>query len=538
MQTVSYIGDGSTTEFNFNFPYYENTNIVVTKNNAPATGYQIIGTSGGADADIPYVGGKVVFEVAPTSLDNIIISRQLPLSRAIDYQPTAHIDPTTLNQDMNYMIEVLKDFLDELEIFHNQYADIADKTSTQTLLAQIATINQMVANGEIMKVDQFYSYKSNCITQIPQDIKLTLASGTLTLKSGSKIYVPNGSGTFNTVTTTSDLTMFDSSITYSGQTLICYNSNNNTLVGARFGGTNTIGSGTLAARPAASSMSFGAGLYYATDENKLYIGNKSANTWTEGASLPIAIVTVASGVGCTNIDQVFNGFGYIGAAVYVLPGVKALVPEGRNTDGTLKSTQCTVSSVKVHSFGDGSHCLMLDRNGNIVVGNNFYYDVSLSALSGSDCAYLSDKNEVWRYGSGGLYTPYAALAFTTYTSGGAVTSFKPKAIVRTIDYSDTHVIAHQAMPSNRYNDLTLGTTGATYTAPADGFYTIAKAATASGQYINMINGSNGISSGTVATGAMDCRVFMPVSRGDVVTINYTTAGTTATFRFVYANGTK
>ena len=538
MQTVSYMGDGSTTEFYFNFPYYENTNIIVTKNNAPASGYQIIGTSGGADADIPYVGGKVVFEVAPTSLDNITISRQLPLTRAIDYQPTAHIDPTTLNQDMNYMIEVLKDFLDELEIFHNQYADIADKTSTQTLLAQIATINQMVADGEIMKVDQFYSYKSNCVTEIPQDIKLELNSGTLTLKAGSKIYVPNGTGTFDIITTTADKTIFDSSVAYSSQVLVCYNSNNNALVGARFGGTNTIGSGTIASRPAASSMSFGAGLYYATDENKLYVGNKSADTWTAGGSLPLAIVSITSGVGCTSIGDVFNGFGYMGAAVFVLPGVKALVPEGRNANGTLKSTLCTVSSVKVHSFGAGAHCLMLDRNGNIVVGNNYYYDVSLSTLGGSDCAYLSDKNEVWRYGSGGLYMPHAALVFTVYTANGAVVTFEPKSIVRTIDYSDKNVIAHQSMPSNRYTDLTLGATGATYTAPADGYYTIAKAATALGQYINMINGSNGICADSVATGAMDCRVFIPVSRGDVVTINYTTAGTTGVFRFVYANGVK
>ena len=46
---------------------------------------------------------------------------------------------------------------------------------------------------------------SNCIVEIPQDIKLELSSGTLTLKSGSKVYVPNGVGVFNTVTTTADM---------------------------------------------------------------------------------------------------------------------------------------------------------------------------------------------------------------------------------------------------------------------------------------------------------------------------------------------
>ena len=33
---------------------------------------------------------------------------------------------------------------------------------------------------------------TNCITEIPQDIKLELKDGVLTLKAGSKVYVPNG----------------------------------------------------------------------------------------------------------------------------------------------------------------------------------------------------------------------------------------------------------------------------------------------------------------------------------------------------------
>ena len=145
MQKVSYMGNGETTEFTFNFPYFENSNVIVTKNNEPATGYQVIGTPGGVDADIPYTGGKVVFETAPTALDSITIARALPLERTIDYQPTAKIDPTTLNQDMNYMMEVLKDLQDELETLRTQYAEIADKDSTATLLARIAAISEDIA---------------------------------------------------------------------------------------------------------------------------------------------------------------------------------------------------------------------------------------------------------------------------------------------------------------------------------------------------------------------------------------------------------
>ncbi len=144
MQKVSYMGNGSTTEFAFNFPYFENSNIIVTKNNVTATGYTIVGTSAGADADIPYTGGKVVFDVAPTALDCISIARQLPLTRIVDYQPTVKIDPCVLNQDLNYLMEVIKDRQDELDELSTQYAEIADKESTTTLLARISAIHDEI----------------------------------------------------------------------------------------------------------------------------------------------------------------------------------------------------------------------------------------------------------------------------------------------------------------------------------------------------------------------------------------------------------
>lgn len=144
MQKVSYMGNGSTTEFFFNFPYFENSNIIVTVNNGSAPAYNVIGTPAGLDADIPYTGGKVVFETAPSSIDSITIARSLPLSRIADYQPPVQIQPTILNQDLNYMMEVLKDLQDELDVLHAQYSDITDKESTDILLAKITAISDAI----------------------------------------------------------------------------------------------------------------------------------------------------------------------------------------------------------------------------------------------------------------------------------------------------------------------------------------------------------------------------------------------------------
>ncbi len=146
MQKISYMGNGETTEFGFNFSYFENTDVVVTKNGLTASGYTIVGNSSGLDADIPYTGGTVVFETAPSAMDNITISRNLPLQRQYDYQPLVKIDPTTLNQDMNYLMETIKDLKDELDTLREQYTDIADKESTDTLLSRIDTISQQITD--------------------------------------------------------------------------------------------------------------------------------------------------------------------------------------------------------------------------------------------------------------------------------------------------------------------------------------------------------------------------------------------------------
>ena len=160
------MGNGSTTEFTFNFPYFENSDVVVTKNGAAATGYNIVGNSAGLDADIPYVGGKVVFDTAPTALDNIVIARSLPLARQYDYQPLEQINPTTLNQDMNYMMEVLKDLQDELDGLRTQYSEIADKESTTTLLARISAIHDeiVVIAAQITALGDISTLRSDVLT--------------------------------------------------------------------------------------------------------------------------------------------------------------------------------------------------------------------------------------------------------------------------------------------------------------------------------------------------------------------------------------
>ena len=410
MQKVSYTGDGSTTEFAFNFPYYEDTNIIVTKNNQTATGYSIIGTSGGLDADIPYTGGKVVFDTAPTILDTITIARYLPRTRSVDYQPLAKIDPTTLNQDMNYMMEVLKDMQDDLTTFQTQYESIVNKPETTQLLNKIDNVteemeetNQTITdfytdiqNGRLMSKDDFYSYTTNCITKIPMDIKLELSNGTITLKKGSKIYIPNGTGVFDTIDITSDKT---TTINTNGQYYIVLNPTDGYLNRGNYPAS----SGTSA--PATPNT---ADLWYDTTNN--LVKRYSSGTWSK-MSFPIAIVTVSNGA-ISSIDQVFNGFGYIGSTIFALPGVEGLIPNGRNDDGTLKNAPA--SSITVHIYTSTSAfngVIGMSASGEITCYTNLSYD--------------SDNN--YNYQSGARYGRLHA-GTAIFGSGGQITSFEPKKV--------------------------------------------------------------------------------------------------------------
>ncbi|MBR2009557.1 MAG: hypothetical protein IJ936_05475, partial [Peptococcaceae bacterium] len=98
------------------------------------------------NADVPFNGGKVVFDTPPRQMEYITIARQLPLIRIADYQPMARIEPVMLNQDLNYLMEVLKDKQDDLDTLRTQYAEIADHDSAAAILARISAIHDEIVD--------------------------------------------------------------------------------------------------------------------------------------------------------------------------------------------------------------------------------------------------------------------------------------------------------------------------------------------------------------------------------------------------------
>lgn len=140
MNKFTFIGDSKTKEFFFKFPFFTKQDIFVKINSTTTTDFKLFPTTSGMNADTPFNGGRIQFKKPPKSGDIITICRKLELNRHIDYQPTAPLNPTTLNQDMNFMLEILKDMHNELTDLSEKYSEIADTDSTKLLITKINTV--------------------------------------------------------------------------------------------------------------------------------------------------------------------------------------------------------------------------------------------------------------------------------------------------------------------------------------------------------------------------------------------------------------
>ena len=144
MNKFTFFGNGKNKDFYFTFPFFSCADIIVKINDNMATGYGVFCIPSSENFDFPFTGGRIHFANAPRATDRITIERELQLNRIIDYQPTAAINPTVLNQDMNYFFALLKDIRGNLENFKDIYAEFTDTETAQELKDHITAVNEKI----------------------------------------------------------------------------------------------------------------------------------------------------------------------------------------------------------------------------------------------------------------------------------------------------------------------------------------------------------------------------------------------------------
>lgn len=363
-----------------------------------------------------------------------------------------------------------------------------------------------------------YDNITNCITGISQDIRLELNNGVLTLKAGSKVYIPNGfeddgvTKKFDEVVIEEDK-IFSSSSTTSYESFFGWGDNKNVFW---FNGDSLIFSSSTTPSSTTDNA-----IWYDTGNN--IIKKMSNGSWIETRnSLPLGRFTRESGVP-TKINQIFNGFGYIGSTVFVLPNVKGLIPNGRNEDGSLKNIEFNVSKVLSYTYSSTS------------TFTNLTFGIRQSEVLTSYTTYKYDQINNYNTNNDGRWD---VLTYATgNVTAGIITSFTPKLSFCTVDRNDSSWLSSLGMPSNKYIDLTLGANEATYTAPANGWVALRKKATASGQYMAVgLNISNFNNSCFATASGQALSVITPVSKNAKIYVAYNLGGETLSFKFYYAEG--
>lgn len=436
--------------------------------------------------------------------DNTIDSEVASLTKTNGFTPgttnTMNIGSSSLKWKDLYVARVIASVL-------NNGADINVPTTGGTLgLNDFSNITDSAKN-----ISNWSSNVTNCVISDFQDIKLELAAdGTLTLKAGSKVYVPNGSGTFDTVTTTADVSV---TRTDSSKCMVWRYPGGNLGIFPRI----LFFSGPTA--PTAYTFMF----WYDTTENKCKHTSDGGSTWTSGDSLPLCLVST-DGTKISAIDRIFNGFGYVGRSIFSLPGARVLRPAGRNDNGTLKNNIGSINMVAVRTFDT------TDNFDKAVIG----WWGSFSRYDYNNWTYNEIENR--NYISRTIWD--SAVIGTIKLTNGVISEFNIKTPFHAVDYNDSDYIANCAMPSGKYIDLTLPANGGNVTAPADGYIMIAKATGSANEYISLSSTSNIQQNACCLIAGFNICLTIPVSKGDIVTIGYSASGTTQYFRFIYANGAK
>lgn len=378
-------------------------------------------------------------------------------------------------------------------VIYNAETEISE-SQTSEFLNTVNEINNKLDNQ-----------KTNCITKIPQDIKLELSDGVLTLKSDSKIY--DGAG--NPINIIKDYIV---DITNSNGVVGVYYSQNQDKVWANQ---------PMSLATSGTTPPEGTGMFYNTSTKSVDFysnGSVSDANW----SLPLAIITTSNGA-LTTINQIFNGFGYIGSTVFALPGVEGLIPNGRNADGSLNNIKFKITEVKTATAASNSYpvTLTIYTNGNINMPN------AVNTINDEENNYFytgSTKEQSMSFGS-------------AYVDSGRITLFSPKITFQAVDRNDTEWASTASKPSKKYTNINLTASGTKLIMPDNGFIYCAVDSVANSRlamydsdfpYRNIFQIPN-TNAGRIGGGLL-------VKKGDSITIDY--SGTIVNCIFTYDEGSK
>jgi len=237
---------------------------------------------------------------------------------------------------------------------------------------------------------------NNCIYNIPQDIKLELVNNVLILKAGSILTQVNG---------TQEVLRYDKTISWGGSTTSMV------MIRTDTQGITSFAVNKVVSGPTDSLAGITYHAWFDTINNLINCYVTDGNIPEYTTYLPIAIITYGT-TGVRSLDQVFNGFGYMGSTVFALPGVQGAIPNGREEiSGTPIVENTVLNTVTTNTLTSGTYNLtyFINRNGGV-------------GRQRSDLiTYNKEENKMYESGTQVFAVPFAYATLTE----GKITAFNP-----------------------------------------------------------------------------------------------------------------
>ena len=399
---------------------------------------------------------------------------------------------------------------------------------------------------------------SNCVLEVPQRIKLEFVNGVLTLKAGSQLLQPDGVNDdgnwmfkYKTIETDMVFPALSSENVYQGPVFIDARND--------FTDANTYRLDYYVPDNCGTGPSFPAApidyqRFWNTSDNKLYMYYNS--TWRSDLDLafPIADVSINT-TSIISLDNVYNTTIACGNIFLVQSGVKVLMPNGLNPDGTLNNLEYTTPYVLAESVdisGSMDWVYTLGSDGDIyALFREFYYVQTSTPVIpnyvGVAFWYNPATNKSTFFLNGVAQERPAIIIGSNIKSGTSanIAAAPQKTSANLLKYSDRSSISSWSLPSTRYINLAISTNGNTsYEAPANGWFVI-DGVDSTGYGVNSVVvlrnrvtrlGASSFIDGGMNGGFINCAT--PVSAGDIVDLFYQGAlsATTMNLKFVYAEG--
>lgn len=261
-----------------------------------------------------------------------------------------------------------------------------------------------------------------------------------------------------------------------------------------------------------------------------------------------------------------------GSTLTIKAGVKVLIPNGRNADGSLNNIEYTVANDISYTYGVSPNpsgpiindYIFLRADGTIErLNGNFVFMVAngyqLNLQTGNNqyrIAYVEENNlwyETVDYGANWSEMGMTLIGKLNVESNNAISNERPDLTLSAWSNSTTSksiLSTTASFPSDwLWVDLSGLWTGASptnYVAPADGYVTLWRQALAETDWIclaqALTNGTGGVTCVSSTGGYVQnvdfnyLHAFLPVQKGSTFTLTHRGAGALLSFKFIYAKG--